>query len=103
MWNEVAEKVRKRDKYTCYKCNVKDNSIDVHHILPKHFLISSKLPYQKYGISNEFDMNNLICLCGSCHKRADNNFLNLGITNYTRQMLATAKIRTMRTARGVKC
>lgn len=52
-----------RDEYACQKCGLEDKSaknLEVHHIKPS-----------TYGGSNEHD--NLITLCGLCHKYAPND------------------------------
>lgn len=56
-WNKIAERIRKRDKWTCQLCG-KDHSIDVHHIIPR-----SCFPN---GDADNSD-DNLITVCYSCH------------------------------------
>jgi 5-methylcytosine-specific restriction endonuclease McrA len=54
-----------RDSYTCQECNKqrKGWKPDVHHIIP-------------YRISNTHNLTNLLCLCRSCHTKAE---LKIGI------------------------
>ena len=52
-WATIRAGVLKRDKYCCYRCEVKTN-LSVHHILPR----------ERGGSEN---MNNLITLCYKCH------------------------------------
>lgn len=63
---EVIERVRKRDKNTCQMCGKgkegNGRNMDVHHIVP-------------YLDSKDNAEENLICLCKSCHTKADRNKL----------------------------
>lgn len=65
-WGEQSRKARKRDNYTCQICGYysRIRNLDVHHILP---LITFNGDYKS---SNQ--LNNLICLCRSCHKVVEN-------------------------------
>ena len=60
--NELKEKIRKRDNYTCQKCDVKEKDyyrkLDVHHI-----------DYNKKNIA----IKNLISLCGKCNIKVNTN------------------------------
>lgn len=60
--NELKEQVRQRDSYTCQECNKTQEKLgrklDVHHI--------------DYNKKNN-NLNNLICLCHSCHMKTNYN------------------------------
>jgi 5-methylcytosine-specific restriction endonuclease McrA len=57
-WGTIRMEILKRDKNKCYDCKetFKDTGLDIHH----------KTPLYKGGA--EFNKNNLITLCISCHK-----------------------------------
>jgi len=66
-WRQQRRAARKRDNYTCQKCDVVENgrAHDVHHIVP----------FRDYGIENYKDANkliNLVCLCNVCHLLVEN-------------------------------
>jgi hypothetical protein len=54
-WMKIAQKIRKRDNFTCYQCHRKRSTI-VHHRISWH-------------ISHNDNDDNLITLCRSCHVR----------------------------------
>ena len=93
MWRIIAKQIRKRDNDTCYKCNKYQQSISIHHILPREYLKKHDWLLKKYNLSSPDDKKNLISLCRSCHTKTDNDFKNLGITHYVILMLETALIR----------
>ncbi len=60
-WKELREKVLRRDKYLCVECSrygKKTPATVVHHIWER-----SRFP------ELEYDINNLECLCNSCHNK----------------------------------
>ena len=59
-WKKLANKIRKRDKYTCQMCG-NHKTLQVHH---KHY-IKGKLAW-------EYDDSNFITLCRDCHKEIHN-------------------------------
>ena len=77
-WNELANKIRERDDFTCAKCSWKQKTIAVHHIIP-------------YKVSKNNSPDNLICLCPKHHLQADNDYKNLGRTAYLEKMLKLAR------------
>ena len=56
-WKKLANKIRKRDKYTCQKCGSHEH-LQVHH-----------KKYIKNRLAWEYDESNLITLCSDCHKK----------------------------------
>jgi len=52
-WEEIRQKVLKRDSFKCVKCNT-ERELHVHHIHPKYF-------------SGSHELSNLITLCAKCH------------------------------------
>ena len=63
-WKKLTEKMRKRDNYTCQSCGIKekDRAFHVHH----------KIPFKQFGHRYEANKTeNLITLCPSCHKLAE--------------------------------
>jgi hypothetical protein len=56
-WKELAQKIRKRDNFTCQLCG-KKSATDVHHIIPRRIKIDNS-------------PDNLITLCRSCHAKVE--------------------------------
>lgn len=56
-WEQIADAIRQRDNYQCQRCGIIQamRKLDVHHITP-------------YRLTQDNNPNNLITLCGSCHK-----------------------------------
>ena len=65
-WKEVKKIIRKRDK-KCMYCGTR-NKMEVHHIIP-------------FRISKNNNIDNLICLCKSCHPHLENLY-NYDIIKY---------------------
>jgi 5-methylcytosine-specific restriction endonuclease McrA len=69
-WNQIKDKARARDNYTCQHCGMKESAhldkwgrlLEVHHIVPF-------CNFNNYIKANK--PNNLITLCKSCHMKAD--------------------------------
>jgi len=66
-WKRVRKAVRKRDKHTCQKCGITEETLgkklDVHHITP----------YREFDDSGEANKSdNLISYCPSCHHKEEN-------------------------------
>jgi len=59
-WKKLANKIRKRDNYTCQKCGSHEH-LQVHH-----------KKYIKNRLAWEYDDSNLITLCSDCHKKIHN-------------------------------
>lgn len=63
-WNNIAEQIRKRDKFQCVRCNLPQTmltkKLHVHHIKP---LRDFNRDFQKANVSE-----NLVSLCPRCHK-----------------------------------
>ena len=57
-WKRIRNKILKRDKYTCRRCNKKTISLHVHHIIP-------------YRINKDDNPQNLITLCQACHAKTE--------------------------------
>jgi len=66
-WNRLREAVRARDGYRCQVCGTPESSDrqhDVHH----------KIPFRAFTSAAEANrMENLITLCHSCHRQAEQN------------------------------
>ena len=56
-WKKLANKIRKRDNYTCQLCGSHEH-LQVHH-----------KKYIKDRLAWEYDEENLITLCSECHKK----------------------------------
>lgn len=59
-WKKLANKIRKRDEYTCQMCG-SHKKLQVHH---KHY-IAGKMAW-------EYNDSDLITLCKDCHKKIHN-------------------------------
>lgn len=65
-WAQIRDQVRARDRYTCQVCGVVEagRQHDVHH----------KVPFRAFPSSVEANrLDNLITLCPSCHRKAEQN------------------------------
>lgn len=74
-------KCLERDNFTCRKCRLDgklEGDFDVHHIRP-------------FRRSLDDSVENLITLCASCHKKADNQYLRVGETSYLRRWIEENK------------
>lgn len=63
-WNELRNKVRRRDEYKCQHCGVSEKKqvLEVHH----------KIPFKQFtDIKKANKLENLVTLCSSCHKKAE--------------------------------
>lgn len=62
-WLSQRRAARKRDKYTCQRCGIKEaeygKELSVHHIIP--FVVE-----KNYEIAN--DLENLVSVCEPCHR-----------------------------------
>lgn len=65
-WFNLAEKIRKRDKYQCQCCEEKNVRLEVHHLWPIRL-------YKNYKPSED----ELITLCVPCHKIWEKHFYEL--------------------------
>lgn len=72
-WDQQSQLARIRDDHRCQHCGMEEKenrrSLDVHHIIPfkKFGYIPGK--NDNYLLANH--ESNLICLCRSCHRRAE--------------------------------
>jgi len=65
-WSKIRERVRARDGYKCQVCGTPESvrQHDVHH----------KIPFRAFASREEANrLENLITLCSSCHKKAEEN------------------------------
>ncbi len=70
-WPKIRERVRTRDSFRCQICGQPENGRqhDVHH----------KIPFRNFKTPNGIDLaqahrlDNLITLCSSCHRKAEQN------------------------------
>lgn len=65
-WPRQRYLARKRDNFTCQICGLMENgtSHHVHH----------KVPFRRFNAAEEANqLNNLVTLCPSCHKKAESN------------------------------
>ncbi len=65
-WNRIREQVRRRDSYRCQVCGAEEigRRHDVHH----------KIPFRAFASAAEANrMENLVTLCKTCHRRAEQN------------------------------
>jgi hypothetical protein len=100
-WEELAKIIRKRDFNKCFKCSYTNTDIPVHHIIPRKYIEKYPWILTKFRFNSADDPDNLICLCPSDHKTTENNFLNLGVTAYVKNMINCAHFRNLRD--GIKC
>jgi len=66
-WKNIAEKVRNRDENECQHCgaNEQEKAFDVHH----------KISFKQFVDTKQANnLNNLITLCASCHRKAERMF-----------------------------
>jgi len=66
-WDEARQIVIKRDRNRCIMCSAtrKEKRIDVHHVIPYRLFDNDK---------EANNPNNLVCLCVSCHMKADRTY-----------------------------
>ena len=77
LFRQNRMKALERDSFKCRKCgNPMDitGDFDIHHIIP-------------FKKSKDDSLRNLITLCGSCHKRVENQYIRVGMTNYLKRWL----------------
>lgn len=86
-WNKIRDRVRARDGYKCQVCGAPETTRqhDVHHKIPfRSFIIRSansrnaKSPdfaakSGDFGLQQANRLDNLVTLCPSCHKNAEEN------------------------------
>jgi 5-methylcytosine-specific restriction endonuclease McrA len=72
-WEAQRQRARKRDKNRCQHCGKKQRgnrrAMDVHHIKP--FREFGYIPGENENYRQANRLSNLICLCSSCHRKAD--------------------------------
>jgi 5-methylcytosine-specific restriction endonuclease McrA len=76
LFKENRIKALKRDDFKCRKCGLDQlaRDLDVHHVIP-------------FKKSKDDSLRNLITLCSSCHRQAENQFNRVGVTNYLRRWM----------------
>lgn len=76
-WEAQKRKARKRDKYRCRACGKKPKSVNlhVHHIVP--FREFGYVPGENDNYLEANELQNLICLCRSCHGQAEHGNISL--------------------------
>ena len=57
-WNKIRRQVYKRDNYQCQVCGQNNITLYCHHIIP-------------WRITQSDNLNNLITVCGSCHRKME--------------------------------
>ena len=83
-WNKIRERVRARDGYKCQVCGTPEadpssplrasRQHDVHHKVPfRSFVRSATSPDVALQRQQANRLDNLITLCPSCHKKAEEN------------------------------
>jgi DEAD/DEAH box helicase domain-containing protein len=72
-WQKTRDRVRARDKYTCQVCGAPETTRqhDVHHKIPFRSFVGMGSTEPAYQQANRLE--NLITLCPSCHKKAEEN------------------------------
>ena len=72
-WSKTRDRVRARDKYTCQVCGAPETTRqhDVHHKIPFRSFVGVGSTEPAYQQANRLE--NLITLCPSCHKKAEEN------------------------------
>jgi DEAD/DEAH box helicase domain-containing protein len=71
-WQEQRKKVLARDEYRCRTCGSEarpGNGLHVHHLRP--FREFGYIPGKNEAFIQANDLDNLITLCPSCHRRAE--------------------------------
>jgi len=88
-WDQIRDKVRRRDMFTCQNCGVPETS-GKHHV-------HHKIPFKKFSdpeLANQID--NLITLCPFCHQRVEQNFrIRSGLTGFGYAIAKLAPIHLM--------
>ncbi|MFZ5857373.1 MAG: DEAD/DEAH box helicase [Chloroflexota bacterium] len=80
-WPKIRERVRARDGFRCQICGLPENGRqhDVHHKIPfRNFARSPKSPdlgakSGDFALREAHRLDNLITLCPSCHRKAEQN------------------------------
>lgn len=76
-WPKIRERVRTRDGFRCQMCGLPESARqhDVHHKNPfRNFVRNSKSREQfLVGVQQAHRLDNLITLCPSCHRKAEQN------------------------------
>lgn len=72
-WSRIRERVRARDGYKCQVCGVEESirQHDVHHKVPFRSFVRVSPIEQAREAANRLE--NLVTLCPSCHKKAEEN------------------------------
>jgi DEAD/DEAH box helicase domain-containing protein len=72
-WSRIRDRVRARDGYTCQVCGAEESlrQHDVHHKIPFRSFMRTSPPEEAREQANRLE--NLVTLCPSCHKKAEEN------------------------------
>lgn len=78
-WRGQQRAARKRDGYLCQSCGISQKehgrTLDIHHIKP--FKTFGYIPGENENYLQANDLNNLVTLCMSCHRKLEAESLSL--------------------------
>jgi 5-methylcytosine-specific restriction endonuclease McrA len=86
-WMVIKVKIVNRDGYKCRKCGATMRIIDGQVEIPE-LSVHHIVPFKK---SRNDSLENLVLLCSSCHKKVENQFTRVGVTNYLRRWIEENK------------
>ncbi len=76
-WPKIRDRVRARDGYRCQMCGAPENGRqhDVHHKVPFRNFVRDSQSRENYlaALQQAHRLDNLITLCPSCHRKAEQN------------------------------
>jgi 5-methylcytosine-specific restriction endonuclease McrA/transcription elongation factor Elf1 len=80
-WKRQRRKALERDNYTCKVCGITEDELEktihVHHITPrKKYITNGEIDHERAN-----DLDNLITLCPSCHRKWEGLYLKPDIRN----------------------
>jgi len=71
-WNTIKKIARERDNYTCQICGVTEGK------LGKRLAVHHRIPYHNFSTPSEANaLDNLICVCQSCHMKLEHGTVAL--------------------------
>lgn len=74
-WRRVRERALERDGYQCVLCGAGAEQLgrnpDVHHIVPVRAFLETPVT----TLADAHTIDNVVCLCGSCHRRVEHGAL----------------------------
>jgi DEAD/DEAH box helicase domain-containing protein len=70
-WSKIRDHVRARDEFRCQVCGLPENGRqhDVHHKIP----LRNFKTHEGLDLAQAHRMDNLVTLCSSCHRKAEQN------------------------------